>query len=127
MHVAHRVTLPFVCSKAPAEEMENQIIIAKSLRTLLEDYHRDLTAEEIEKIFETSLECLNNLHSPSNEEMGAVLEAAIKNHPDNRKLIKRLEEAALDLGRPNQPIISKVTSGRLISILAKYMGRMIKG
>jgi hypothetical protein len=48
-------------------------------------------------------------------------------HPDNRKLIKRLEEAALELGRPNQPIISKVTSGRLISILAKYMGRMIKG
>jgi len=34
---------------------------------------------------------------------------------------------ALDLGKPTQPIISKVTSARLISILAKYMGRMIKG
>lgn len=70
---------------------------------------------------------MNNLHSPANDDMGAVLEATIKNHPDNRKLIKRLEETALELGRPNQPIISKVTSGRLISILAKYMGRMIKG
>lgn len=44
MHVAHRVTLQFVCSKAPAEDMENQIIIAKSLKTLLEENHRDLTA-----------------------------------------------------------------------------------
>lgn len=34
---------------------------------------------------------------------------------------------ALDLGKPTQPIISKVTSGRLISILAKYTRRNIKG
>jgi hypothetical protein len=59
--------------------------------------------------------------------MTLVLEKTIKTHPDNRKLIKRLEEVVLDLGKPSQPIISKVTSGRLISILAKYMGRMIKG
>lgn len=70
---------------------------------------------------------MNNLHSLANEHMTLVLEKTIKTHPDNRKLIKRLEEVVLDLGKPSQPIISKVTSGRLISILAKYMGRMIKG
>lgn len=34
---------------------------------------------------------------------------------------------ALDLGRPAQPIISKVTAGRLIAVLAKYQGRTVKG
>lgn len=48
-------------------------------------------------------------------------------HPDNRKLVKRLEEAAIELGRPAQPIISKVTAGRLIAVLAKYQGRTVKG
>lgn len=51
----------------------------------------------------------------------------MKAHPDNRRLVKRLEEAALELGRPTQPIISKVTAGRLIAVLAKYQGRTVKG
>jgi hypothetical protein len=59
--------------------------------------------------------------------MGSVLELSIKLHPASHKLLKRLEEVALDLGKPTQPIISKVTSGRLISILAKYTRRNIKG
>lgn len=55
------------------------------------------------------------------------MEAAIRAHSDNGKLVRRLEEVAVELGRPAQPIISKVTSARLISILAKYLGRMVKG
>jgi hypothetical protein len=51
----------------------------------------------------------------------------VKAHPDNRRLVRRLEEVALDLGRPVQPIISKVTAGRLIAVLAKYQGRTVKG
>ena len=31
------------------------------------------------------------------------------------------------MGKPSQPIISKVTSGRLISRLAIYLGRTLKG
>jgi len=46
-------------------------------------------------IFESCLECLNNLHSPGNEEIGIVLEKVIRLHPDSKKLIRRLEEAAL--------------------------------
>lgn len=41
--------------------------------------------------------------------------------------MRRLEEVALDLGKPSQPIISKVTAGRLIAVLAKYQGRTVKG
>jgi hypothetical protein len=73
MHNAHKVALAFVCSKAPTEETENQILIANSLKTLLESRHVQIPPEDIERIFETCLECLNNLHSPSNEEMGIVL------------------------------------------------------
>jgi hypothetical protein len=59
--------------------------------------------------------------------MVEVVEQIFNIHKENKKLIKRLEEIILELGKPSQPIISKVTSGRLISILAKYIGRMIKG
>ena len=38
-----------------------------------------------------------------------------------------MEDTALELGKPSQPLISKVTSGRLISMLAMYMGRTLKG
>ena len=31
MHQAHKVTLAFVCSKAPIEEADNQILIASQL------------------------------------------------------------------------------------------------
>jgi hypothetical protein len=37
------------------------------------------------------LECLNNLHSPANEAIGQVLEGTVKAHPDNRRLVRRLE------------------------------------
>ena len=40
-------------------------------------------------IFNVCLECLNNLHSAANEDMGKVLEAVIKAYPSNRKLIKK--------------------------------------
>ncbi len=67
MHQAHKVTLAFVCSKAPIEEADNQILIASALKVLLEDSNVQLSNEEIERIFEMCLECLNNLHSQSNE------------------------------------------------------------
>lgn len=31
------------------------------------------------------------------------------------------------MGKPTEPIISKVIAGRLVSIIVKYMGRSIKG
>lgn len=127
MHKAHRVALPLVCSKAPGETTENQLLIACSLRKLMKEKGQQLGEEELEMIFSSSLECLNNLQSPANEELGKVMEVAIRIHPNNRKLIRRLEETALELGKPSQPIISKVTSGRLISMLAVYLGRTIKG
>jgi hypothetical protein len=42
MHRAHKVTLGFVCSKAPVEETDNQILIASSLKMLLEDVNTQL-------------------------------------------------------------------------------------
>lgn len=39
-----------------------------------------------------------------------------------QKLLKSIE-----LGKPSQPIISKVTSGQLISRLAMYLGQTLKG
>ena len=56
-----------------------------------------------------------------------VLEATLRGHPERRKLVKRLEDVVRDLGKPTQPIISKVTSARLISVLARYTNRMVKG
>lgn len=103
------------------------MLIACSLRKLMKEKGQQLGEEELEMIFSSSLECLNNLQSPANEELGKVMEIAIRIHPNNRKLIRRLEETALELGKPSQPIISKVTSGRLISMLAVYLGRTIKG
>jgi len=38
-----------------------------------------------------------------------------------------MEDVALELGKPAQPIISKVTSGRIISIFTAYSRRSIKG
>ena len=67
------------------------------------------------------------MHSLANDDLGKVIEATVAVHPQNRKLIKKLEETALELGKPTQPIISKVTSGRLISMLAIYLGRTLKG
>jgi len=46
MHLAHKLTLAFVCSKAPTEESENQIIIAEALLTLMRSRGAELTAEE---------------------------------------------------------------------------------
>lgn len=45
MHQAHKVTLNFVCTKAPIEETDNQILIASSLRVLLEDVNTQLINE----------------------------------------------------------------------------------
>jgi hypothetical protein len=42
-------------------------------------------------------------------------------------LIEKLESKILFLGQLNQPTISKVTSGRLIAIVGKHIGKMIKG
>lgn len=116
-----------MCPKAATEEPQNQIVIASSIQQLIREKSRELTASELELIFNTSLECLNNLQSPANEENLKVIEAAIGAHPQHRNLIKKLEETALELGKNNQPIISKVTSGRIISMLAIYLGRTIKG
>ena len=41
--------------------------------------------------------------------------------------LKRLEETILSLGKPNQPIISKIVAGRLIPIFIKYTGHVIRG
>jgi hypothetical protein len=73
MYLAPKITLAFVCGKAPSEEPDNQIIIAGALLTLLKARGGELTGEEIEHIFEACLECLNNLHSPANEAIGEVL------------------------------------------------------
>ncbi len=69
---------------------------------------------------------MNNLQSASNDEMSAVIELLLKIHSDKAKLLRRLETVALDLGRPAQPSISKVTAGRLATILGVYSGRALK-
>lgn len=38
IHLAYKTVLPFACSKAPTEESENQILIATSMKKLLEEY-----------------------------------------------------------------------------------------
>jgi hypothetical protein len=73
MHLAPKLTLAFVCTKAPTEEPDNQVIIAEALRTMLRTRAAELSAEEVERVFEACLECLNNLHSPANEAVGEVL------------------------------------------------------
>lgn len=83
--------------------------------------------EELELIFETCLECLNNIQSASNEEIKSLLELIIKIHPKSNNLLKRMEDVALDLGKAAQPIISRVTSGRIISILTAYSPSSIRG
>jgi hypothetical protein len=70
-----------VCSKAAAEDAQNQILIAISLRQLMQEKTQQLSPDDIELVFNTSLDCLNNLHSPANEQMGKVLESAIRIHP----------------------------------------------
>ena len=45
---------------------------------------------------------------------------------ERSNLLKKLENQALELGKFNQPSISKVTAGRLITILGSYSGRAIK-
>jgi hypothetical protein len=59
--------------------------------------------------------------------MAYLIDLIIKIYPDSNKILKRMEDAALELGKPSQPIISKVTSGRIISIFAAYSRRSIKG
>lgn len=47
MYLAPKITLAFVCGKAPSEEPDNQIIIAEALLTLLKTHGGELTGEEI--------------------------------------------------------------------------------
>lgn len=126
LNEAHTKVLSFVCSQAPLEEPENQLIIASAFKTLISEKGNSLASEEVQLIFETCLDCLNNLQSSSNEEMGSVIELLLKVHSDKTTLLKRLESMALDLGRPAQPSISKVTAGRLATILGAYNGRALK-
>ena len=77
-------------------------------------------------IFDTCLECLNNLQSISNEEMISVMELIIKKYINYKELFKRMEDKALELGKATQPILSRITSCRIISVLSKYMNRALK-
>ena len=47
MYLAPKITLVFVCGKAPSEEPDNQIIIAEALLNLLKTRGSELTGEEI--------------------------------------------------------------------------------
>lgn len=46
-------------------------------------------------MFETCLECLNNLQSAANDDMAALMDFIIKIYPDSNKLLKKMEDAAL--------------------------------
>ena len=87
----------------------------------------NLTSKELELMFETSLECLNNLQSTANEEFCAVMEVVLRNSIDRMALLKRMEARALELGKISQPIISKVGAARMVCLLAKYGNRTLKG
>lgn len=73
------------------------------------------------------LDCLNNWNCALNERLINLAEKIIELYPHPNHLVKKLEKTALELGKNNQPIISRVIAGRLISILPRYMGGMIKG
>ncbi len=65
------------------------------------------------------------MHSEANDAFIALVETIIK--IQSEKSIKRMEGLILELGRPTQPVISRVTSARLISIVVRHTGRTIKG
>ena len=69
---------------------------------------------------------MNNFQSSCNDELVMVIELILKSHPDRARLILKLERVALELGKPSQPSISKVTAGRLITILAGIAGKALK-
>jgi hypothetical protein len=58
--------------------------------------------------------------------MMRVLEIIIRKYINYKELFKRMEEKALELGRATQPIISRITACRIISVLSKYMNRTLK-
>ena len=127
MHRAFKVTLGFVCENAPQLEPEHQQLIASSFRKLLELQAANLTSKELELMFVSSLECLNNLQSSANDEFGTVMEAVLRNSIDRVGLLRRMESRALELGKASQPIISKVGAARMVCLPSKYGNRTLKG
>jgi hypothetical protein len=77
-------------------------------------------------IFDTCLECLNNLQAPSNEPMGRVVAAVLSKHVGAKELLRRMEEKAAELGRSSQPLLSRIAACRLISLLAPYSNRALR-
>jgi len=55
-----------------------------------------------------------------------LLQIILKSHSDKNKLIRRLENLALDLGKASQPSMSKITASRLVTILVGFNGCALK-
>jgi hypothetical protein len=93
---------------------------------LVQEKANFLTSADKELIFDTCLECLINFQSTVNDELVLVIELILRSHHDKVKLLRKLETSALELGKSGQPSISKVTAGRLVTILAGYSGKALK-
>jgi hypothetical protein len=52
--------------------------------------HQEASNKELALIFDTCLECLNNLQSPSNEPLGRVVAAVVSRHPNAKELLRRM-------------------------------------
>lgn len=69
---------------------------------------------------------MNSLQFTANEELVSIMEIILKTHNDKIKLIRRLENVALELGKAGQPSMSKITASRLVTILVGLNGCALK-
>lgn len=118
--------LPYVLNLLPSETSDNQIIAAESLLELLESQRGALTPEDLSRVFQTMVKCMYLWNWTVNEKCVRVIEQLLKMDPNRRALVDELEKIVVELGKANQPIVSKVTAGRIISIIFQDCTKKVK-
>lgn len=118
--------LPYVLNLLPSETSDNQIIAAESLAELVEAQRNCLAPDELSRIFQTCVKCMYLWNWTVNEKCVRVIEIILRVDPNRRSLVEELEKIVVELGKANQPIVSKVTAGRIISVIFQDCTRKLK-